>query len=309
MKLGKYKGLEIGKVSFIEVNDEEVMNEINKMLSQKIGKEIKNGKSEINDIVNINFEGFIDGVPFDGGKGEKYDLELGSHSFIPGFEDQLVGYEKNSKVDVNVKFPEDYHAENLKGKDAIFKCEILEVYKKKDSQFDDEFAKEYNFNTKEELFDELKRQMNLKRENEASNEYLDKLMQILLKEAEIELDDNTVKNRIDEMVDYYQNSIAQYGMDFNTYLAMQKMTLEQFRDQVTDEAIESVKSDSIFNEIAKLENIDVKDDELNSELELYKKYYNMNDEMFNKFVNEEKNNVKNEIIRRKVSKILLDENN
>lgn len=309
MKIGNYKGLNIGKKDIVKITEEELMVEIEKMLDAKISKEVKNGKSELGDIVTIDFEGFIDNVPFDGGKGENYDLELGSGSFIPGFEDQLVGYEKGADVEVNVKFPDDYHAEELKGKDSVFKCHIHEVSAKTKAEFNDKFAKEYNFNTKEELKAELERQMNLKRQNEVDNEYLEKLMQLVINDSIVELDENQVKKRIDDMVGYYEESIAQYGMDFNSYLEMQKMTLEQFRDEVAKDAVESVKSDMIFNEIAKLENINVTDDELNKELELYKNYYKMNDQMYQRFLNEEKENVKNEITRRKVSKILLEANN
>ncbi|MBO5542894.1 MAG: trigger factor [Acholeplasmatales bacterium] len=309
MKIANYKGLNIGRVGYVPVTEEEVNKEIDALLQSKISTVEKEGKSSLGDIVTIDFEGFLDGVPFEGGKGEKYDLELGSNSFIPGFEDALVGYEKGANVDVNVTFPEEYHAKNLAGKPVVFKCFIHAVKEKKEAVLDDNLAKEFGIPTAQELLVELERQMNLKKKNEADNEYLEKLVKKILADSDVETQEAEVKARIDEMVGYYENNIAQYGMDFDSYLKMANKTLEQFRDELTDEAIESVKGDVLFNEIAKLENISVSDEELEKEIGLYKNYYQMDEETFNSFKAEKSNDVKNEILRRKTANILLDSNN
>jgi len=309
MKIANYKGLNIGRVGYVPVTEEEVNKEIDALLQSKISTVEKEGKSSLGDIVTIDFEGFLDGVPFEGGKGEKYDLELGSNSFIPGFEDALVGYEKGANVDVNVTFPEEYHAKNLAGKPVVFKCFIHAVKEKKEAVLDDNLAKEFGIPTAQELLVELERQMNLKKKNEADNEYLEKLVKKILADSDVETPEAEVKARIDEMVGYYENNIAQYGMDFDSYLKMSNKTLEQFRDELTDEAIESVKGDVLFNEIAKLENISVSDEELEKEIGLYKNYYQMDEETFNSFKAEKSNDVKNEILRRKTANILLDSNN
>ncbi len=309
MKIANYKGLNIGRVGYVPVTKEEVDKEINALLQSKISTVDKEGKSSLGNIVTIDFEGFLDGVPFEGGKGEKYDLELGSNSFIPGFEDALVGYEKGANVDVNVTFPEEYHAKNLAGKPVVFKCFIHAVKEKKEAVLDDNLAKEFGIPTAQELLVELERQMNLKKKNEADNEYLEKLVKKILADSEVETPEAEVKARIDEMVGYYENNIAQYGMDFDSYLKMANKTLEQFRDELTDEAIESAKGDVLFNEIAKLENITVSDEELDKEIQLYKNYYRMDDETFESFKKEKSNDVKNEILRRKTANILLDNNN
>ncbi len=309
MKIANYKGLNIGRVGYVPVTEEEVNKEIDALLQSKISTVEKEGKSSLGDIVTIDFEGFLDGVPFEGGKGEKYDLELGSNSFIPGFEDALVGYEKGANVDVNVTFPEEYHAKNLAGKPVVFKCFIHAVKEKKEAVLDDNLAKEFGIPTAQELLVELERQMNLKKKNEADNEYLEKLVKKILADSDVETPEAEVKARIDEMVGYYENNIAQYGMDFDSYLKMANKTLEQFRDELTDEAIESVKGDVLFNEIAKLENISVSDEELEKEIGLYKNYYQMDEETFNSFKAEKSNDVKNEILRRKTANILLDSNN
>ena len=308
MKIANYKGLNIGRVGYVPVTKEEVDKEINALLQSKISTVEKEGKSSLGNIVTIDFEGFLDGVPFEGGKGEKYDLELGSNSFIPGFEDALVGYEKGANVNVNVTFPEEYHEKSLAGKPVVFKCFIHAVKEKKEAVLDDNLAKEFGIPTAQELLVELERQMNLKKKNEADNEYLEKLVKKILDDSEVETLEDDVKARIDEMVGYYENNIAQYGMDFDSYLKMANKTLEQFRDELTDEAIESVKSDVLFNEIAKLENVSVSDEELEKEIGLYKNYYQMDDETFESFKNEKSNDVKNEILRRKTANILLDNN-
>lgn len=309
MKIANYKGLNIGRVGYVPVTKEEVDKEINALLQSKISTVEKEGKSSLGNIVTIDFEGFLDGVPFEGGKGEKYDLELGSNSFIPGFEDALVGYEKGANVDVNVTFPEEYHEKSLAGKPVVFKCFIHAVKEKKEAVLDDNLAKEFGIPTAQELLVELERQMNLKKKNEADNEYLEKLVKKILADSDVETPEAEVKARIDEMVGYYENNIAQYGMDFDSYLKMANKTLEQFRDKLTDEAIESVKGDVLFNEIAKLENVSVSSEELEKEIGLYKNYYRMDDETFESFKKEKSNDVKNEILRRKTANILLDNNN
>ncbi len=309
MKIANYKGLKIGKEGYIPVTKDEVNREIDALLKSKISTIKKNGKSANGDIVNIDFEGFLDGVAFEGGKGEKYDLELGSNSFIPGFEDALIGYQKGDNVDVNVTFPENYHEKSLRGKPVVFKCYIHEVKEKKEAVLDDELAKEFGIPTASELMAELERQMNLKKKNEADNEYLDKLVKAILVDSEIDLEEDKVKSRIDEMVEYYESNIAQYGMDLDNYLKMSNKTLEQFRDELTNDAIESVKSDELFNEIAKLENVSVTDSELENEISLYKSYYQMDDETFESFKKEKANDVKAEILRRKTANILLENNN
>jgi len=309
MKIANYKGLKIGKEGYIPVTKDEVNREIDALLKSKISTIKKNGKSANGDIVNIDFEGFLDGVAFEGGKGEKYDLELGSNSFISGFEDALIGYSKGDNVDVNVTFPENYHEKSLRGKPVVFKCYIHEVKEKKEAVLDDELAKEFGIPTASELMAELERQMNLKKKNEADNEYLDKLVKAILVDSEIDLEEDKVKSRIDEMVEYYESNIAQYGMDLDNYLKMSNKTLEQFRDELTNDAIESVKSDELFNEIAKLENVSVTDSELENEISLYKSYYQMDDETFESFKKEKANDVKAEILRRKTANILLENNN
>ena len=309
MKISNYKGNSIGKNEFIPVTKEELDNELANLLKSKSAFVKKEGKSELGDITNIDYEGFLDGVPFEGGKASGYDLELGSHSFIPGFEEGLVGYSENDDVDVHVTFPKEYHAENLKGKPVVFKCHINEVKKKVTPELNDEFAKGYGISTINELKNELERQMNAKKKNDEDNKYLGLLIEKIISESEIEPNDEAVKNRIDEMMNYYEENISQYGMDLNTYLSMTNQTIESFRDQLANEAVSSCKADCLFNEIANIEKLEVTEDEVLSELALYKNYYQMDDEAYNNFINEKKEDVRYDLIKRKTANFLLDNNN
>jgi len=309
MKIAQYKGLEIGKIEYDVVTPEEVEKEIANLLASKISTKDKEGAAVLGDTVTIDFEGFLDDVPFEGGKGENYDLELGSNSFIPGFEDQLVGANKGDDVNVNVTFPEEYHADNLAGKPAVFKCHVHAVKEKVEPELNDELAQSFGIPTAVELRAELERQMNAKKENEAQNEYLNKLVKQVTEATEFdELPEDQVKARIDDMVSYYEQQIAGYGMDLNSFLGMSGQTLEQFRDQVTANAIESVKADVLFDAIAAAESLAVADSEVEKELSFYKQYYQMDDTAYDKFVSEKKNDIATDMVRRKVSEFLLANN-
>ena len=309
MKIAQYKGLEIGKIEYEVVTPEEVEKEIANLLASKISTMEKEGAAVLGDTVTIDFEGFLDDVPFEGGKGENYDLELGSNSFIPGFEDQLVGANKGDDVNVNVTFPEEYHADNLAGKPAVFKCHVHAVKEKVEPELNDELAQSFGIPTAVELRAELERQMNAKKENEAQNEYLNKLVKQVTEATEFdELPEDQVKARIDDMVSYYEQQIAGYGMDLNSFLGMSGQTPEQFRDQVTANAIESVKADVLFDAIAAAESLAVADSEVEKELSFYKQYYQMDDTAFDKFVSEKKNDIAVDMVRRKVSEFLLANN-
>ena len=309
MRICNYKGHNIGKEQYEKVTQLELEEELNKMLNEHVSFEKKNDKASLGDVCNINYEGFLDGVPFEGGKADGYDLELGSNTFIPGFEDGLVGVSVGDDIDVNVTFPTEYHAENLKGKPVVFKCHINEVKTKVTPELNDEFANKYGISSLELMKKELENQMNLKRQNESDNKYLNKLINKLIQESEVEVGTDLVKARIDELVSYYEQNIAQYGMDLNSYLGMMNMTLEQFRDSIADNALISVKGDTLLDEIAKLEELTVLDDEINNELLLYKDYYGWDDEKVSNFKNEKNQELYTDLLRRKVAKLLIESNN
>lgn len=308
MKIGTYKGIELNMDAYVPVTKEEVENELANIVARKQSYKTKEGKSALGDTVNIDYKGLLDDVAFEGGTAEKYDLELGSNSFIPGFEDQLVGYEAGSDVDVNVTFPEQYHAPNLAGKDVVFKCHIHEVKEKVTPVLNDEFAQSYGLANVSELKNQLELEMNKKKKNDWDNEYLGRLMVKIIAESEVEVSEELMKSRVDEMYDYYEQQIAQYGMDINTYLTMQNISMEDFRNQLAVQAMDSAKGDVIFEEIAKAEGITVSEDDINYELGKYREYYEMNDAAFNEFVTERKADVAKDIERRKTAVFLLNNN-
>lgn len=309
MKISNYKGLEIGKKEFVGVTEAELEQELNNLVNSKTSFKTKEGKSALGDTVNIDYKGLLDDVPFEGGTAEKYDLTLGSNTFIPGFEDQLVGYEAGSDVDVNVTFPEEYHAENLAGKAVVFKCHIHEVKEKVTPLLNDELAKSFGLDTAEMLKKELERQMNAKKKNDQDNEYLSRLVKAIIDASEIEVTEELMKSRVDEMYNYYESQVAQYGMNMNSYLAMQNMSVEDFRNQLADQAMASAQGDVLFDEIAKAENITVANEEVEHELNLYKDYYSIPEEQFEEFKKDKEEDIKSDILRRKTALFLIDNNN
>ena len=309
MKISNYKGLNVGKKEFISVSEEEINSELNNLLNSKISYKAKEGKSALGDTVNIDYKGLLDDVPFEGGTAEKYDLALGSGSFIPGFEEQLVGYQAGDDVDVNVTFPEKYHAENLAGKAVVFKCHIHEVKEKVTPEFNDEFAKGFGLDSAAQLKEELTRQMNAKKKNDLNNEYLGRLIKTIVDSSEIEVSEEVMKKRVDEIYSYYENQVSQYCLNMYSYLAMQQMSVEDFRNQLAEQALASAQGDVLFDEIAKVEGLSVSEDELNQELKMYQDYYQVPDEEFKKFVDEKKEDVKSDILRRKAALFLIENNN
>lgn len=308
MKIGQYKENKLGKVHAEEVKDEEVELEIANMLKQASTFEEVDAESKLGSVVNIDFEGFCDDVAFDGGKGEGYDLELGSNTFIPGFEDQLVGYKKGDNVDVNVTFPENYQAENLKGKPALFKCKINAVKEKKTAELNEEFVAQYGMKSVEDFKKELKNQMYLQKENKMLNDYLTKLLDHIVENSEIEVSEEEYSKKIQDMIDYYDRAMAQYGSNIDGYLQMINSTMEDFKNEIKPEAIKSFKIDVIFDEVAKLENIIVTDEELNSQVALMKAQYNLTQEQIDATLASHKEDMKKDIARNKVSEFLVKNN-
>lgn len=309
MKISNYKGLNVGKKEFVSVTEEEITSELNNLVNSKVSYKTKEGKSALGDTVNIDYKGLLDDVPFEGGTAEKYDLALGSGSFIPGFEEQLVGYLAGSDVDVHVTFPEQYHAENLAGKAVVFKCHIHEVKEKVTPEFNDEFAKGFGLESAEALKAELARQMNAKKKNDLDNEYLGRLIKTIVDASEIEVSEEVMKSRVDEIYSYYENQVSQYDLNMESYLAMQQMSVEDFRNQLADQAMASAQGDVLFDEIAKAEGLEVTEEEVSHELKMYQDYYQVPDEEFKKFVDEKKDDVKADILRRKTALFLVENNN
>lgn len=280
VKLGEYKGFEIKKKSS-EVTDKEVEDTLKDLREKYAELVTKRGKVAKGNIAIIDFEGFVDGVAFEGGKGENYSLEIGSGSFIPGFEDQLVGLKTGEEKDVVVTFPENYQAEELAGKEAVFKCKVNEIKQRKLPELNDDFVteleeQEYSgLQTVEELrnkvLDTLQENKIRDVETEAENELLSKVVDA----AEVDIPDIMVKEELDQMVDDLKRSLERQGVSFDLYTQYTGQTEEIVREQMQPDALNRVKVRLVLSEIAKQENLEVTDEELDKEYQEISDIYNM----------------------------------
>lgn len=269
VKLGEYKGLDVKKTA-VRVTKKEIEEKINAYqndFAELIVKE--EGTVENGDTAVIDFEGFKDGVAFDGGKGENHPLEIGSGSFIPGFEEQLIGMKVNEEKEINVTFPEDYHAEDLAGAAVVFKVTVHEIKAKVLPEIDDELAKDVNIEgveTLEDLEKHVKEDIKAQKQNEADRKFEEDLIDALIANCEVELPDVMVENELDKMLNDMQQNLSSQGVSLELYLQIMGKTAEELRADLTDQAVKNVKYSLIMTEIVKVENIDATDEEVDAEL-------------------------------------------
>ena len=277
VELGNYKDRKIGKKE-AEVKDEDVEASINELRKQNATIMPKDGQAEKGDIVVIDFEGSIDGVPFDGGKAENHELELGSHSFIEGFEDQLVGSSAGIEVDVKVKFPDNYGPEEIAGKDAVFHVKVNEVKQKVLPELDDEFIKDLNMANVTNI-EELKanRRDALLKQREASlkREYIDKLIEEIKKDSKFDIADEIIAEETEGRKKDMENRLAQSGIDLEQYKVLTRTDDETLEKQLKDEARKGLESFLVMDQVALKEEITVTDEELEFELAKMGEQYNM----------------------------------
>ena len=260
--LGEYKGVEVEK-SAVEVTDEEVEADINAMREQNARIEVKEGEIADGDIAVIDFEGFVDGVAFEGGKGEDYSLTIGSHTFIDTFEEQLVGLKAGDSKDVVVTFPEQYGKEELNGKEATFKVVVKEVKVKELPEVDDEFVKEVSeFNTVAELKEDTKKKMLEYKEHTAKHEFEEKVLSAVTENATIDIPEVMIEKEIDAMVRDLEQRLKYQGLDMEGYLKYTNSTMDKVKDYMKESAEKRVRTDLVIGEIAKAEDIKVTDEEI-----------------------------------------------
>ena len=275
-ELGQYKGLEVEKENF-EVTDEKVNEEIEGMRknASKLKEVPENEEAKNDDVVNINFEGFVDGVAFDGGKAEGYDLTLGSHSFIDTFEDQIVGHKKNDKFDVNVKFPEAYHAENLKGKPALFKVKVNSIKRKEDAELNDDLAKELGFNSVDDMRAKTRENITKREEARVENEFKNKIIEKVVDGTNVEAPRALVDREIEFQINRFAQQLQMQGINLSQYFQMTGQTIDKMREDSREMAEKSVKTELVLSEISKVENITVTDEEVDNEFEVMATMYGM----------------------------------
>ena len=277
VKLGDYKGLEYN-LDEVAVSDEEVDAELNRMREQYAEVQTKDGAAAEGDTVNIDYEGFKDDVAFDGGKGTNYDLVLGSHSFILGFEEKLVGVKAGEEKDLNLTFPENYHAKDLKGAAVVFKVKVNEVKTKVLPEVNDEFAKDVNaagVETVADLKNMIRTRIEDGKKSQAENKADTALMDKLVENAEIDLPEVLVEEEVNNQIQQLAQQISQYGMNFNQYLSMMGKKIEDVRAEYTDNATKTAKLRLILEEIAKVEALEPTEEDLENEYNNIAAQYNM----------------------------------
>jgi len=267
-ELGEYKGVEVKKVTH-RTTEKEINGEIEKVRQRNARQvTVEDRAAALDDTVTIDFEGFCDGVAFDGGKGENFDLKLGSGQFIPGFEEQLVGKNTGDEVDVNVTFPEEYHAENLKGKPALFKVKINAIKAQELPELDDEFAKDISeFDTFEEYKADLTKKLKEQNKEKAKRELEDKIVETICNNTEIDIPEAMFETAVENKIREFAMQLSYQGLSLEQYAQYTGVTLDAMKAQIRPEAEKQVKTSLVLEKIAKVEGIEVTDKEVEAELE------------------------------------------
>ena len=265
--LKDYKGIEAEKEE-VSVSAEEVEAELTRMQNRNARQVSVERAAQKGDVVNMDFEGFVDGVAFEGGKGEKFDLELGSGMFIPGFEEQLEGKNVGEECDVNVTFPEEYAEKSLAGKPAVFKCKINEIKENQKPELDDEFAKDVSeFDTIAELKADIEKKQLETKTASADSAFQERVMDKIIENLEADIPEAMVETQLDRIADDFSYRLAMQGMEFESYLKMTGMDMNQFRSVFAPQALRQVKIRLALEKIAELEGMDVTEEDLTAEFD------------------------------------------
>ena len=267
VKLGKYKGIEIEKIEY-NVKDEDIENEIKQMQDKNSRLvTVENRAAKNGDTANINFEGFVEEKPFEGGKADNHDLVLGSHSFIEGFEEQVVGMKIGEEKDINVTFPKEYFSKDLAGKPAVFKVKLNEIKKKELPELDDEFAKDVSeFDTLKELKESIKQKLEKQNKDKEKYEKEDAVVKVLVDEMETQIPSGMIELEVENMIKDMENRMSYQGIKMNQYLKMLNKTEEEFKKECEPEAVNAIKSRLALEEVIKIEKIEATESEINSKI-------------------------------------------
>ena len=274
--LGEYKGVEVPK-SEIEVTDEEVDAEVKKEQEKNSRTiNVEDRAAQLNDIVTIDFEGSVDGVPFDGGQATEYPLTLGSNTFIPGFEDQLVGAKVGDDVDVKVTFPEEYQAKELAGKEAIFKCAVKKIEAKELPELDDDFAKDVSeFDTLAEYKEHVKTNLVEKKENEAKHAKEDAAVDKIIENAQMDIPEAMLETQCRQMLDDFSRRMQSQGLSMDQYFQFTGITAEKMMEDMKPQALKRIQTRLVLEKVAEVENIQPTEEEVNEEISKMAEAYKM----------------------------------
>ena len=282
VKLGKYKGLKVKKEK-VEVTKEEIEKSIDEMRSKYTENVIKDGKATDGDTVVIDFKGLKDGVAFEGGTSENYELKIGSNTFIPGFEEQIIGMKAGDKKDINVTFPEDYHSEDLKGAPVVFEVKVNEIKEAILPELNEEFFEDLameGVDTKESLEEVVKENIEVQKENTAENKYMDELLEAAAKETKVEIPHVLIHEEIDRMMGQYEQNMKMQGLTLEQFYQFTNSDEEALRNQMHEEAEKRVKYRFMLEEIANQEKIEISDKEAKEEAKNLATKYQMKEDEF-----------------------------
>lgn len=287
VELGQYKGVEVAKVE-TEVTDEDVANELKKIQEQNsrtisvAERAVKDG-----DMTVIDFEGFVDGEAFEGGKGENYPLTIGSHSFIDNFEDQIIGMNIGDEKEINVTFPEEYHAEELKGKPAMFKVKVKEIKEKVLPELDDDFAQDVSdFDTLAEYKEDLKKNITVRKENEAKAKKEDEAIAKIIETSKMDIPEAMINTQVNRMLEDFAQRLQSQGLSVEQYFQYTGVTAEKIIEDMKPQAVKNIQSRLVLEAIVKAENIEVSDEEFEAELNKMAEQYKMEIEKIKEFMGE-----------------------
>ena len=281
VELGKYKGIEIKKIEY-NTTDKDIEHELGHMAERNSRLvSIEDRPVEKGDITTIDFVGSIDGVEFEGGKAENHELEIGSNTFIPGFEDQIIGMKIDEEKDIKVKFPEDYFSKDLAGKDAIFKVTLHEIKKKELPKIDDEFAKDVSeFDTLDELKNSIKEKLDTENTEKAKYETEEEAIKVVCDNTKLDIPNGMIELEIDNMVKDMENRLSYQGLNLNQYLQIMGKTETEIRDSFKEQAEKNIKSRLVLEAIVKAEKIKVTPEEVSDKIkEMAKQYGRKEDEL------------------------------
>ena len=297
VKLGSYKGIEVAK-QVVEVTDAEVDAEVDKLRDQNARSiTIEDQPVQDKDIIKLDYEGSVDGVPFEGGKAENAELVIGSHTFIDNFEEQLIGMNIGDEKEINVTFPEEYHAENLKGKAAVFKCKINAITRKELPEADDEFAQEVSeFDTLAEFKEDMKKKLLESKQKETDRIIEDEAIEKLIQSSEMDVPDGMVDNEARHLAEDFAQRIQGQGMPFEQYLKYTGMDAKMFINQMKPQALKRIQSRLVLEAVVKAENIEITPEEVDMEFTTLSEQYKMEkDKIKEMIVGKELDNFKMDI--------------
>lgn len=308
VELGQYKGVEVSK-NDVEATDADVEEELKRVQDQNSrtvavsDRAVKDGDNTV-----IDFEGFVDGVAFDGGKGTDYPLTIGSHSFIDNFEEQIIGMNIGDEKEINVTFPEEYHAEELKGKPAVFKVKVKEIKEKQLPELNDEFAQDVSdFDTLAEYRDDLKKKIETRKSNEAKAKKEDEAIAKIIETSKMDIPEAMVDTQVNRMVEDFAQRLQQQGLSVEQYFQYTGMTADKIMDEMKPEAVKRIQSRLVLEAIVKAENIETTDDEFEAELKKMAEAYKMELDQIKEFMGDyEKKQIKEDLAIQKAVELIVD---